>query len=99
MRNGLIFLCILILAVAVGMPILHGVFGLLGGLIIAPMAVLGSLLLVCFILFLVFSGIGVIGAAVLGLVGVVLLALVIPLMFPLLIVIIPITLLLKLVRG
>ena len=96
MRNGLLVLCLIILAVAVGMPLLHELIGAVGGVIIAPLAVAGSLLLAGFIVMLVFTGVGVIGLAVLGLVGVILLTLAIPLFFPLFIVIIPIALLLKL---
>ena len=99
MRNGLILLGFLILAVAVGMPLLHGVLGLLGGLIIAPLAVIGSLLLAGFILFLVFSGVGVIGLAVLGLVGGILLVVLLPLLLPVLIFVLPVVLLVKLVRS
>jgi len=99
MRNGLIFLCLVILAVAVGMPLLHGVLGLLGGILIAPLAVLGSLLLAGFILFLVFSGVGVLGLGVLALVGAVLAVVLLPLLLPLLIFVLPIVLLVKLVRG
>ncbi len=99
MRNGLILLGFLILAVAVGMPLLHGVLGLLGGLIIAPLAVIGSLLLAGFILFLVFSGVGVIGLAVLGLVGGILFVVLLPLLLPVLIFVLPVVLLVKLVRS
>jgi hypothetical protein len=96
MRNGLIILCLIILAVAVGVPLLHELIGVVGGLVIAPLAVAGSLLLAGFIILLVFTGVGIIGLGVLGLMGVILLAPVIPLLFPLLIVIIPVALLLKL---
>ena len=61
------------------------------------LAVIGSLLLAGFIILIVFTSVGIIGLGVLGLVGVILLTPVIPLLFPLFIVIIPIALLLKLV--
>jgi hypothetical protein len=98
MRNGLVFLCLVILAVAVGMPLLHGIIGLIGGILIAPLAVAGALLLVGFILFLVFSGVGVLGLGVLALAGVVLLAVLLPLLLPLLLIILPVALLIKLAR-
>jgi hypothetical protein len=99
MRNGSILFCILLIAFAAGAPLLHGILGLLGGLIIAPIAVVGALLLVGFILLLVFSGVGIIGAGVLGLVGLVLLVALLPLALPLLIIGLPILLLVKLARG
>jgi hypothetical protein len=99
MRNGLILLCLLIIAFAAGAPLLHGILGLLGGLIIAPIAVIGALLLVGFILLLVFSGVGIIGAGVLGLVGLILFVVLIPLLLPVLILALPIVLLVKLARG
>jgi hypothetical protein len=99
MRNGLIVLCLVVLAFTVGMPLLHGVLGLIGGLVIAPFAVVGALLLAGFILFLVFSGVGALGLVLLAVAGVVVLAVLLPLLLPLLIIALPIILLVKLVRG
>ena len=96
MKNGIAFLAALFLIVFVAAPLLHGVCG---GLLIFPLAALGPLLLVGGILFLVFAGLGLIGAVVIGVLAAVLLAVLVPFLIPLLIVILPFVLFVKLVRG
>ncbi|MBN1779611.1 hypothetical protein JW948_00660 [bacterium] len=96
MKNGLLVLCLIIVAAAIGMPLLEGLIGAVVGIAIAPVAAIGGLLLAGFIVLIVFSSLGVVGLAVMGVVGAVLLAVAVPLLFPLFIVIIPVALLLKL---
>jgi hypothetical protein len=98
MRNGLLVLCLIFLAAIAITHVLPGLFGILGSLILAPFAVVGALILVAVILLLVFSGIGAVGAGVLGLAGLILLAVFLPILIPLLIFIAPVVILLKLIR-
>ena len=86
-----------IILVALGLCLLlPGIMGSVGGISVGLLASLGALLLAGFILLLIFSGVGLLVVGILGLVGVAVLALALPFLAPLLIVIIPVALLIKL---
>jgi hypothetical protein len=96
MKISLLTLCVLIVLAALFMPFILKLACVLGGVAIGILAALGAVLFVVFILLLVLSGTGLLAAGVLGLVAVLLLAIVLPVLAPLLIVIIPVAILIKL---
>jgi hypothetical protein len=98
MRNGFGFFVLIVLAAFLGMHVLQGVFGVIGGLILAPLVSIGALVFVGLILVLVLSGVGIIGVGAMALAGLVVFAVLIPVMLPLLIIALPVILLLKLCR-
>lgn len=99
MLKSVILLCIGILLVALGFSLFFpGLVEALSGITIGILAIIGSILLVGFILTVVFSGVGILLAGVFGLVGVILLAVALPFLAPLFIVIVPVVLLMKLVK-
>jgi hypothetical protein len=97
MKTQVILIAILVLLTALMMPFLLGIVGAIAGLAFAFMIAIGALLLVGFIVAVVLSGPALIVGAILGIVGVVLLALALPLLAPLFLVLLPIILLIKLI--
>lgn len=99
MIKSLVTLCVGIVFVALGLSLFFpGLIGAFGGITVGILSTIGALLLVGFILTVVFSGVGLLVAGTIGLVGVILLAIALPFLAPLFIVIIPVVLLLKLVK-
>ena len=95
--KSLVLLSIGILLVALGCSIISlPLFGVAAGATLGILGGLGGILLAAFIIMVVFFGVGILIAAILGLVGVILLAVALPFLSPFLIVIIPIVILLKL---
>jgi hypothetical protein len=95
--KSLVLLSIGILLVALGCSIISPpLFGIATGATLGILGGLGGILLAAFIIMVVFFGVGILIAAILGLVGVILLAVALPFLSPFLIVIIPIVILLKL---
>lgn len=96
MKNNILLIAVLILLAALFLPFLIKVVGALVGLAFGVVTALGVLMLAGFILIVAFSGAGILSGAVLGLVGVILLALALPFLAPLFIVLLPVILLVRL---
>lgn len=97
MKGSIFFLCVLVILAALVLPKILAVVGVIGGLFLGLIVALGILLLVVFILGLTLSTVGLLTAGVLGLIGVILLAIVLPFLAPLLLVLIPIGIIIKLI--
>jgi hypothetical protein len=99
MVTSILGLCIIILLVALGISLfVPGLIGTFSGIVVSVLAAAGALFLAGFIIVVVFSGVGLLVAGIIGLVGVILLALALPILAPLFIVIVPIVILLKLLK-
>ena len=100
MVRNIVGLCIGIILVALGLSLIFpGLIGTFSGITVGILATIGALLLVGFIHIIVFSGVGLLIAGIIGLVGVILLAAALPFLAPLFIVIVPVVLLIKLAKG
>ena len=100
MVRSIIGLCFGIILVALGLSLLFpGLISTFSGITIRVLGSIGAFLLVGFILFVVFSWVGILLAGIIGLVGVILLSVALPFLAPVFIVIIPIVILMKLVKG
>lgn len=97
MRKNIIILCLLIILVALFFPVIIDLIGALTGILLAFAITVGTLLFTGFILLVVFSGVGLLLAGVVGLVGLTLLAVALPFLAPLFIVLLPVIILLKLI--
>jgi hypothetical protein len=94
--KSIIGLSIGIFLVALGCSFLLPSFlGIVSATTLGIVGAIGGILLAIFIIAVVFLGVGILISAILGLVGVILLAIALPFLAPFLIVIIPIVLLIK----
>jgi hypothetical protein len=96
MKKNVLILILLVIIAALFLPKLLGIIGALTGLTIGLFAGIGGLLLTIFVLIAAFSGTGLLVFGILGLVGVILLAIALPLLAPFLFVIIPVIIIIKL---
>ena len=97
MARTVLVLCALIILAAVFMPGMHGMFDFLGGVALGALGIIGGLLLAACIVILALAGTGLLAAGIIGLVGALLLAIVLPVIAPLLIVIIPVAILIRII--
>lgn len=97
MKTNIVVIALLVLLAALAFPFLLHLVGALVGLAFGIAVALGVLLLVGFVLVAVFSGAGILTAGILGLVGVILLALALPVLAPLFLVLLPVILILWLI--
>ena len=97
MKKNILIIALLIIIAALLLPFIFKAVGALVGLAFGFAVVFGVLFFAGFILLIVFSGAGVLAAGVIGLVGVILLALALPILAPLFIVLLPIIILIWLI--
>jgi len=97
MKMSILILCGLLVLAAIFLPMILATVGIIGGVLLFVFAGLGGLLLVGFIIALVVAGARLLFLGVLGLIGVILLAIALPILAPLLLIIIPVAILIKLV--
>jgi hypothetical protein len=100
MKNSQILLiALLVFFAALLLPFLLHVVGAIVGITFGIVITLGIVLFIGFILVIAFSGAGILVGGILGVVGVVLLALALPILAPLFIVLLPLILLVWLVLN
>jgi hypothetical protein len=96
-KNDILTIAILVVLAAVLLPIMLKAIGAVVGLAFGFLIAVGVILLVGFILVLVFSGVGLLVPGILGLVGIILLAVALPILAPLFFVVLLVVILVKLI--
>ncbi len=97
MKKDILTIAVLVILAALLLPVILKVVGAVVGLAFGAVVAIGALLFAGFIVVLVFSGVGLLIPVILGVVGVVLLAVALPVLAPLFFVVLLIVILVKLV--
>ena len=97
MKTAILVLCGLLIVAAICLPMILAAVGVIGGILLFLFGGLGLLLFIGFIFAVIAAGARLLVFGIFGLIGVILLAIALPILAPLFIVLIPVIILIKLV--